>query len=309
MLPWIRPGILPRLQTYLAEMFPVWRHLLLAAVLYLSSVSVLGRIHNLPPTLLSTSTLVGICSVFFLLLILRLMDELKDKEIDEELFPQRPLPSGQVLEGDIRFALGAVIAAYLALNLLVIGALWSALGVLGYSLLMFRFFGIPRILRKYLLLNLATHNPIVPIILLYLVVLFAEARGLPLTQLHWTPILLFLGMYWALFLAWEMARKIRSPEEENEYVTYSQIFGRRRAVAIVGGIQTAALTAGLSFYHTYALSNVFLAVLLAGYGVVVWGHARFWLRPNPITSRLRPFAESYTVFFLLAHLLEHGLVI
>lgn len=217
--PWIRPGFLPRLQTYLAEMFPVWRHLFLAALLYLSSAGLLRRIHDLPLGLLRTSTLVGICSVFSLLLMLRLMDELKDKEIDRALFPHRPLPSGQVLEADIRLALGAVIALYLAVNLLISGALWSALGVLGYALLMFRYFGIPRVLRKYLLLNLATHNPIVPIILLHLL------------------------------------------------------------------------------------------VLLTGYAVVVWGHARFWVRPNPVTSRLRPFAESYSVLFLFAHLLEHGRLI
>ena len=119
-------------------------------------------------------------------LILRLMDELKDRETDRELFSDRPVPSGRVLESDIRASLVTVIVLFIGANLWAGAALWTAVCVLGYALLMFRYFFVPRILRKYLLLNLATHNPVIPILLLYVVVLFSTEQGILDTPLACT---------------------------------------------------------------------------------------------------------------------------
>ena len=46
-------------------------------------------------------------------------------------------------------------------------------------------------------------------------------------------------------LAWELSRKIRAKREENQYVTYSRIFGRGRAILIVVAlffVQVVAVT-------------------------------------------------------------------
>ena len=48
---------------------------------------------------------------------LRLMDELKDQEVDRALFRDRPLPSGRIHEADIVFTLWVGIALFLAPNL------------------------------------------------------------------------------------------------------------------------------------------------------------------------------------------------
>jgi len=300
-------GFLKRMRIYLAEMYPIPIRLLSSALLYLSFAALLGRIHGVQIQILSPFTLVGVWSVFALGLILRLMDELKDKDIDQKLFSHRPVPAGKVFESDVWFSLVAVISLYVFANIWVPAALWMAFFLLKYSLLMFRYFFIPDTLRKYLLLNVATHNPVVPIMLTYILVLFSAEQGLSLRNLDWHHSLLTIAAFWAMFFAWEISRKIRSPEEENEYVTYSQIFGRAGAVLIAGGAQTISFVVGLYFYSQLSFSGIFLAILLLGYGVTMWGHARFLLNPNPVTSKLKPFAERYILIILFANVLEHTL--
>lgn len=302
-----KQGYFKRMRIYLTEMYPMPVRLLTAGLLYISFVAFLERIHGVESKLFSAHTLIGIWSIFAILLILRLMDELKDREIDRQLFSDRPLPSGKVLESDIGFSLIIVIVLYLIPNTMVDKGFWMALFILKYSFLMFKYFFIPRILRRYLLLNLATHNPIIPIILFYLVILFSVQHQLSLSDLKWDSIVLLMLMYWSMSLAWEIARKIRSREEENEYVTYSQIFGRIKAVLVAGGTQTIAFIIGIHFYKALSFSEIFGVILLLGYGMTMWGHIRFVFRPNPKTSKLKPFAEWYIVTVLAARIIEFAL--
>ena len=183
-----------------------------------------------------------------------------------------------------------------------------AIFVLGYALLMAVYFFIPNIMRNNLLLALVTHNPIIPFMLLYVTVLFSVESSLGFGKLNWPVALLGIAMYWAPSFAWEIARKIRSPEEENEYVTYSRILGRRGAVLVAAGAQTLAFAIGLYFHWTRALSGVSLVIWLIGYSVTMRAHVRFLLSPNPVTSRLRPYAERYIVTILVANLLAFGLL-
>lgn len=299
-------GFPQRMWVYLAEMYPVPTRLLQAALTYISIAAFARTIHGEATSLVSLHTALGIWSVFALMLILRLMDELKDKDIDRELFHERPLPSGRVLASDITLSLVAVIVLYLAANLWLGTAFWAALVVLGYSLLMFRHFFIPDILRKNLLLTLATHNPIIAIILLYGFALFAVENGLSLAQLKWDLTLVFVAMIWAALIGWEISRKTRAPEEENAYVTYSQVLGRSGAVFVAAGAQTIAFGIGLYLQAALSLSLAYLAVLTGGYGLAVWAHVRFLLNPNPLTSKLKPFAETFIVCVLAAQVLEFG---
>ncbi len=300
-------GYLARMRVYLSEMYPVPVRLLSSVLLYVSFVMFLSRIHGVEPSVLSLHTVVGIWSIFALMLILRLMDELKDKEIDRELFSHRPLPSGRVRESDIWFSIVAAIALYVGANALISNTFWMALIVLKYAMLMFKYFFIPQILRKHLLLNLATHNPIIPMMLIYVLFLFADVHHVAFKNLNWSSSILVVLMYWAVFFAWEVARKIRSKEEENAYVTYSQVLGRIGAVVVAVVPQTVAFTIALYFYQTLSLSTVFLVIAIVGYGMTMWGHLRFILRPNPVTSKLKDFAARYAVSVLVAGIFELAL--
>lgn len=290
MLP--RSGFASRMRLYLAEMHPVAPRSFAALMASASFLTILGRIHGMPSTSWPHGVFLGAWSVFGLMLILRLMDELKDVEVDRALFPQRPLPSGRVLEGDIAFTLGAVVVLYLSAHAGVGYAFWSAVAVLGYAFLMFRWFFAPGFMRPRLLLTLATHTPIIPLLLLHMLVLFAVGQRLGPGQIRWAPSLLVVGLYWALLFAWEVSRKVRSHEEEDAYVTYSRLLGPRGALLLACGAQTLALVAGLHLVRAHGLSWAFASGLAAGYLVSLLAQARFLLRPDPRTSRLRPFAEA-----------------
>nr|WP_321464620.1 UbiA family prenyltransferase [uncultured Desulfobulbus sp.] len=293
-----------RMRIYFDEMYPIPQRLFFAAIFSISFLSFLAAIHNLPSPLFTPYTLVAIWAVFSFMLILRLMDELKDREIDRQLFAQRPLPSGRVRESDIVTSLTSVILLFLLAHLWIPRVLWITLILLGYSLLMFKYFFIPLILCKYLLLNLLTHNPVTAILLTYLVVLFATEQGVPLSRLDWPHIMILILMYWSVLFAWEISRKIRAPEEETAYVTYSQILGPRGAVALVLGAQTVAFILGMYFYRTLPLSWVFPLILTSGYVRIVLAYLRFLAHPSSTTSKLRPVAEQYGICLFAAQILS-----
>lgn len=303
-----KQGYFKRMRVYLKERFPIPVRFAYSILLYISFISFLGIIYGIKLSIFSYYTLVGTWSIFSIMFILRLMDELMDKEIDKELFPDRAFPSGKVLESDIRFSLAVIIILYLCANIIFIRALWIALIVLGFSLLMTKYFFIPR-RRRYLLLNLATHNLVIPIIFFYFLILFSVEHNLKLKNLDWPFTFLLIGMYWAMFFAWEINRKTRSKEEENAYLTYSQIFGPLGAVLVAVGAQTITLSIGLYFFWALSFSGIFLLILLAGYAVAIWGHGRFISNPNPMTSKLKPFAERFILSVVSAQILNHVLLV
>jgi hypothetical protein len=298
----VRPGYPGRMAVYLREMFPVPVRLVMAVLTFASFAKVLARVHGWPAGLSVWDLPLGSWSVFAVMLVLRLMDELKDGEVDRRLFASRPLPSGRVLESDIRWSLVAVSLLFVASHLGRGLAFWTALGVLAYALLMFRWFFAPGLLRPRLLLTLATHNPVIPVLFTHLAVLAAQGHGRGPGGLDAGATLLVVLMYWAPVFAWEIARKIRSAEEENAYVTYSRLLGRGGAVLLVAAAQGLALAVGLRLAYVHGFHPAWTAIALAGWAVAQAAHARFLLRPDPLTSRLRPPAELFWLSLLVAGL-------
>lgn len=291
-------GYFPRMHAYLKEMFPLTGHLaiaLLAALGIAGFTATVQRVHAAPAHVVSAAW-----NIFAILLTLRLMDELKDKDIDRQLFPDRPLPSGRVLESDIRLSLVLVMALYLASNLRSPLVAASAAFVLSYALLMYRRFFAPTLLKKSLPITLLTHTPIIPLIWLQAFITVAQLSGISASSMAWRPIALFVAMSWMSILGWELSRKIRSPEEENEYVSYSQILGRAGAVAAAWAAQTVTLGICIYLYFSFALGIPYLILVGLGWAACCWAYARFLLRPNPRTSRLKPYASIFAFAILLA---------
>jgi 4-hydroxybenzoate polyprenyltransferase len=280
------------MRTYLREMFPLPRRIATAALMAASFETLLARVHGVPARLAEPGMLRSLWAVFGLLLALRLMDELKDEALDRALFPHRPLPSGRVKREDISRSLAVIVLLYVPLHLGAGIGLVSAAAVLAYALLMSRFFFMPGRLRASLPLTLATHTPVIPLLHLHLVVLFAVRRDLPLRDLRFGPVLLLVAAYWAAAFAWEISRKIRAREEEDAYVTYSRLLGRRGAVGMAAGAQLLALGAALALALTQPVSFRFPMVLATGCGLAFIADARFLRSPSRRTSRLAPFAEA-----------------
>ena len=298
-------GFFTRIGIYLKEMYPIPQRLIYSTLMYLSFAILAAKIQSLTLDLSSPIHLIGIINVFTILLILRLMDELKDKDLDEDLFSERPLPSGRVRESDISFSLIALIFLFITINVFNWVTLLAALTVLCYTLLMFRYFFIPKILRKYLLLNLATHNPIIPIIIIFLLIIFFTQNDLPLSNLFNQYSVLLVVWFWSLLFSWEITRKIKSPEEENRYVTYSQVFGFFGAVIIAAVVQTMAYIISIHFFLNFDLSWFFLLTVTIAYIIVLYGHVRFLHSPNSSTSKLKCYTEAYIITSFLAVFIDY----
>jgi 4-hydroxybenzoate polyprenyltransferase len=283
---------------YLREMFPPAPRLLMAVLLYASFASVLARLHRWPAGTPRELAL-GAWSVFAMMLVLRLMDELKDLEVDRVLFASRPVPSGRVLESDIRASLLAAAGLYLGAHAGAGPSFWTALAVLAYAVLMLRWFFVPDLMRPRLLLTLATHNPVIPLLLLHLAAVAAHARG-RLHAIDAGVLLSLIAVYWMPLLAWEIARKIRAPAEENAYVTYSRLLGPAGAVWLAAAAQTVALLLGSWLGHLGDFRPGWFLCAGAGWLIAQAAHVRFLLRPCPATSHLRPFAELFLVALFLA---------
>lgn len=294
-----RASFAGRMAEYIHEMYPVPARLLIATLLAASFLGLTARIHSVF-VWTPQAFLVAIASTFLLMLILRLMDELKDCDIDRALFPERPVPSGRVLQGDIAFSLIVSTAAFLAVNAGSNATLVSAVIVLAYAFLMFRHFFAPRLLRRSLPITLATHNPIIALLLLHLVVCLAVTLPGQLAAVRWGPTLLLVAMYWSVLLAWEIARKVRAVSEEDDYVTYSQLLGRRRSALLALLLQTVTLALGLNFGQTLELAWPFELILVAGYLVTATAHARFIRRRDVASSRLAPAVERFLLFTCVA---------
>jgi 4-hydroxybenzoate polyprenyltransferase len=300
------PGYWTRMRHYFAEMLPIPAHLLVAALTYLG-VGAYGRVvHDLRTSMLSWATLVGIWSVFNLFVMLRLMDEFKDRDIDRALFPERPFPAGRVFESDLRVTLAAAIILYLGLNLTLGASIWAALAVFAYLCLMFRFFFMPATLRGSLLLSLATHTPIVALMLLHGFCIFAVESHLAAGDIRWRLVLPYVAMIWAGYAAWEIAKKTRLPGDETAYVTYSGILGQRGAVLFAASLQVFAVAVALWLWRKLGLSVVYPGLVLSAIAVMLGADVLFLYRPGPRTSRPRPYAEAFILIMLAAQAVEFG---
>lgn len=292
-----------RMRIYLREMYPVPVRLIAAALLYTSFTASLASVQAVPLRFDLRWTMIGILGGFLLPLILRLMDELKDSSIDRRLFPGRPVPSGRVQLTDIRNTLVGAATCFVALHLVAGDAFFSSAILLIYSLLMYRYFFLPPVLKSKLLINLGTHNPIVALLLLHYVCLFSLQNGLQVGTLS-TRVFILVGMYWALFLAWELGRKVRYAEEETDYQTYSKIFGPVGAALLTCFVQTLSVVAAVALVYEGTFSTLYLMAVLVAYVLLLVDYYRFLTRRFDSGRRLRRSAEQFATLVLSAGILE-----
>jgi hypothetical protein len=169
-----------------------------------------------------------------MMLVLRLYDDLKDAEHDRRLaaegdrrYTERPLVTGEVREDDLRVGVVAVWLVLAALHLFL--GLWVlSLYVLSFLLIWLssRWFFWPAV-AKNLLLALITHLPVYLVAFdLYMAAVYQQDVGWALPP----RALSYLVGLWLSWAVWETARKVRLPEEETGFQTYSKMLGWRRAV-------------------------------------------------------------------------------
>jgi 4-hydroxybenzoate polyprenyltransferase len=205
----------------------------------------------------------GALAYALILLLLRLMDDIKDYETDKTHFKDRLTARSGIGKAELYRAMWVVLGAIGALSLFFGPVARGFLALLvGYAFLMFKYFFHPPIARS-LSLAVVTHNPIVPLSQLYALSFLLDRHGPAAFSLGWAPI---VGALWMPLLAWEVGRKIRAPEDETAYQTYSLLLGYRGASILLLGVlglgaaATGWLMARLSLTPLFAL--VYGSVLL-----------------------------------------------
>lgn len=289
-----------RLWRYVVEMYPLHVNVPYSFMSYFGYFLLLGALFGGRTLVVTPEALMGALTLAAFTLLLRVFDEFKDYEHDVRLFPHRPLPSGRVKHRDLILLAWALVALMVGLNGAIggIGLAGFAL-LLGFGLLMLKFFFLPELHRRSLLLTLLTHNPVAIVSQLYILATYLQICGQPLSAVPataWAAIV----MLWMPVLAWETARKIRAPEQEDDYVTYSRIFGTRRAPLVpmmaIGVSSALALWLG----SVARLGYIYDAVVMGAAAFSVGGLGRFSVRPIPSFSKLRPFAEAYGLALYVA---------
>lgn len=245
--------LLVRVLIYLVERFSLLSALPAFAVQYAfiaHYVSAASSFQGWSKLLSGFMTFVGI------FLILRLSDDLKDKQHDDRYYADRPVQRGLVTTRELRVMLLISVIMLAIANVMTSTAIGFVLflATLAYLVLMRYEFFIPDILRPRLLLYLATHQLFVPILIAYVIYHNGGTISGPQDAL-------FVVLNLLMIMAVEVARKIRPTVlDQTGRDTYSAYLGHGRAVLFLLAILGAAQWL---FYSTVRIPAwMFLLLLL-----------------------------------------------
>jgi len=256
--------MLKRIFIYLKEMYPVVPRLFLSAVLFFEIYFLVILTENKMTIIrFSMSEIVGWLTVFFFLLSLRVADEFKDYESDKLLFPERPYPSGRVKKKDLITLLVVISAAAAALNILFLRKNLVFFGILcAYAVFMGVWFFSKYKMQKNLFFALITHNPVQLFLNAYIIAFTCQKYGIE--PLRFDNLMILVTLYFP-GLVWEISRKIRAPQEETQYLTYSKLWGYKKAVRFVLGVMTLDMLTS-----SYLMARLFAPAVLLVVACYAW---------------------------------------
>lgn len=279
--------MIKRLHIYFKEMYPIIPRMLLALIVFLEIHFIILLNCGVTDFQIGVQEVVGAFTVFAFLMWLRIADDLKDYETDKRLFKDRPLPSGRVTKKDIITICVIVEVIALVLNVLFMNNLLFCGILYFYGFLMSKWFFRKKKIQPSLPLALITHNPVQMFINLYIISFTVIKYGVePFTL---TTVLTLWTLYFPA-LIWEIARKIKAPKDENDYTTYSKLFGYEKATRFVMILTLVDIVTNMILVFSLNKITVVLFMLL-----VSWMVLKFlqFIR-NPEAFRLVDKVELYT---------------
>ena len=222
--------MLKRLHIYFKERYPFLARLILGCIVFLEIHFIILLNYGVTSFQIGIQEAVGAYTVFAFLFWLRVADDLKDYETDLRLFPDRPLPSGRVYKKDIVIICIIMELIAVVLNLIFMNNILFFCILYAYGYLMSKWFFKKKVIQPSLPLALVTHNPVQMFVNVYII-------SFTVIKYDLEPVSLITIMtLWTLYfpaLIWEVSRKIRAPKDETEYVTYSKLFGYKKATNFV----------------------------------------------------------------------------
>lgn len=212
---------------------------------------------------------------------LRVLDELRDEEMDRAGRPDRPLPRGLVSNGELR-ALAVAVAITSMAVALPLGE--AALRVLAVTVAVIWTFGTeqPRRLpiRYGVVGEALIHSIISPLLLLFVWVSSASAGS-------GTALGASLLLVWGGSLALEVARKTLRAEEERPGVSsYSGELGRGRALMFAALAIAAAFAGAAGFSLSVGAPPALVGLPLAGAIAIPISARRYGSRAGTLAIRV-----------------------
>lgn len=249
--PWLN-----RFWAYLAERFPPVNAVMFL-VFYVTCTLVTNTGSNSGPWGVGLRDGLGSLAVIAFFFHLRVFDEHKDYQNDLVYHPQRVLQSGLVSLRDLRIA-GALAILTEAIFSAVLSAdaflLWCV--CFAYSLLMLMEFFVSKWLHRHFLLYAVSHMMVMPMMVFWIAAMNQRLDDLPASWVWMACLSFFSGM------AFEISRKIKSPEDERDGVmTYSKLLSPRGAA--VSAWMCLMVSAGLLALLVGEASNRGLRIWIA----------------------------------------------
>lgn len=280
-------GWLKRLNVYFKEMYPIIPRLGLGFIVALEIYFIVLLNQGVTSFSLGIQEVVLGFTVFSFLCWLRIADDFKDYELDCRLFAHRPLPSGRVTKKDLRIFATILITVTLILNLIFMNNFLFCLILYTYGSLMAVWFFQKYKIQKSLPMALITHNPVQMIMNIYIISFTIIKYNLEIFTLH--NIMALFTLYFPA-LIWEVSRKIRAPKDETEYVTYSKLFGYKKAVNFVFIVTWMDIIT--NFILVWNLSKISVLALLINVLWMSWVFIDY--KKDPERYKLVDKVERYT---------------
>lgn len=280
--------MLKRLNIYFKEMYPIVPRLALGIMVFLEIYFIVLCNNGITNFNVGMSEVVGGFTIFSFLCWLRIADDFKDYELDCRLFAHRPLPSGRVTKKDLKTVLWILIPTTLILNAIFCWEnFFFCVFLYTYGSLMAVWFFQKHKIQKSLPMALVTHNPVQMIMNIYVIsfaILKYDLQVFTLTN--------FMAVFTLYFpaLIWEVSRKIRAPKDETEYVTYSKLFGYKKATNFV--LVVTLIDIVTNFILVWNINKISVIVL----GLLVsWMTYKFvQFKKDPTKFKLVSVVEKYT---------------
>ena len=281
--------MLKRLYIYYKERYPLLLRFLLGLIVFGEIYFIVLLNQGITKFSIGIQELIGGYTVFAFLLWLRVADDLKDHETDKKLFPDRPLASGRTEIKDVIISCFIFETIAVILNYLFMPNFIFFIVLYIYGYLMSKWFFQRKKIQPSLPLALITHNPVQMIINLYIISFTVIKYDLDFINL--TTIMTLFTLYFPA-LIWEVSRKIKNPKEENDYTTYSKLFGYKKATIFV--LILTIMDIFTNFVLVWNLSKISIAILFI---LVSWMTYKFIeFIGDPTKYKIVDKVERYTYF-------------
>ena len=267
--------MLKRIHIYYKERFPFFLRILVGLIVFGEIYFIVLLNRGVTTFNIGIQELIGSYTVYAFLLWLRVADDLKDYETDKRLFPDRPLPSGRVKIKDVVISCAIVEAIAIILNVIFMPNIIFFIILYIYGYLMSKWFFQREKIQPSLPLALITHNPVQLFVNLYIISFTVIKYNLDFVNL--ITIMTLFTLYFPA-LIWEVSRKIRAPKDENDYTTYSKIFGYKKATKFV--LVMTLLDIITNFILVWNLNKITVVVLFILVSWMTYKFIEFIKDPN-----------------------------